>query len=464
MLCYKCRSELNDSDYCPKCDAYVKTYKKIARLSNAYYNRGLAKAKVRDLSGAAEDLTMSVKLDKHNTKARNLLGLVNTEMGDIVEGLSQWVLSMNIDSEDKVASAYVKKVESNMTQFELITGAIKKYNLSLNYVKEENYDMAIIQLKKVVSQNPKLIKAMQLLALLYYKEEEYAKAKKLILQTLRIDCNNTRSLYYLKEIESAADKKREQSAGSFLPIRRKTEKSNKPLTGNESIVPKSTYKEPSNGAITIIYILLGAVIGAAMIWFLVTPARYKGLTSDYTKSLAEYSEQLSNGNVELNTLTEELASVKKENGDLQTKLAEITGTEGSNKLLNSVIKAAASYISNDMTKAAEYLLEAEVSSLPTDEAKALYNTISAGSFATAASSFYTSGQTEYNKSNYSVAVEYFVKAFKCDGNNVNSAYYAAKCYVALDQVDNAKKYYGYVVSDFATSGYYNEANTYINTH
>ena len=61
-------------------------------------------------------------------------------------------------------------------------------------------------------------------------------------------------------------------------------------------------KEPSNGAITIINVLAGVVIGAALIWFLIVPARNKGLTQDYKKSLQEYSEQLSSGNVELNSM------------------------------------------------------------------------------------------------------------------------------------------------------------------
>ena len=47
---------------------------------------------------------------------------------------------------------------------------------------------------------------------------------------------------------------------------------------------------------------------------------------------------------------------------------------------------------------------------------------------------------------------------------VDAAYYAAKCYVALSQTDNAKKYYQYIVNDFKTSGYYKEANDYVTSH
>ena len=42
----------------------VSIYKKIVKLSNTYYNMGLTKALNRDLSGAADALRRSVKLNK----------------------------------------------------------------------------------------------------------------------------------------------------------------------------------------------------------------------------------------------------------------------------------------------------------------------------------------------------------------------------------------------------------------
>ena len=109
-------------------------------------------------------------------------------------------------------------------------------------------------------------------------------------------------------------------------------------------------------------------------------------------------------------------------------------------------------------------MDIDVSALPSDSAKSLYNTISGATFASAASEFYSKAQTAYAKSDYASAVQDYVKAFKCDSTNVNAAYYAAKCYVALSQTDNAKKYYGYIVNDFKTSGYYKEANDYVSSH
>lgn len=462
MRCFKCGSFLTDGDTCPQCGEYVGIYKKTARVSDAYYNAGLYKARVRDLTGAVESLKISLMINKYNTNARNLLGLVYCEMGDVVEALSQWVVSKNFTPEGNIAGTYIKKIQTNQNRFEMVTGTIRKYNLSLNYAKEGNTDMAIIQLKKVVANNPQLIKAHLLLALIYIKQDELSRARKLLNAVLAIDKNNTLAHMYMKEIEKIAAKKAETS-GSFLPKRKEKEIDKKPLSGNDVILPKSSYKEPSNGAITIINVLVGVVIGAALIWFLIIPAKNKGLTQDYKKNLQEYSEQLSSSNVELNSMQKELEDVKAQKDALEQQLGVVSGTGGNNKLLVSVIEAANDYIANKPDEAANKLVDIDVSALPSESAKTLYNTIATATLPAAAQNFYDTGMTEYYKSNYEVAAENLVKAYKCN-NSVDSAYYAAKSYVALAKTDDAKKYYQYIVDDYSTSGYYKEASDYVNSH
>ena len=60
MKCYHCDCELTDQDTCPTCGADVALYKKLMSLSNLYYNEGLEKATVRNLTGAAESLHQSL--------------------------------------------------------------------------------------------------------------------------------------------------------------------------------------------------------------------------------------------------------------------------------------------------------------------------------------------------------------------------------------------------------------------
>ena len=83
-------------------------YNKIIHFSNHYYNEGLEKASVRDLSGAAECLGKSLRFFKGNIKARNLLGLVYFEMGEIVQALREWVISVNFQSDENIAKVYIE--------------------------------------------------------------------------------------------------------------------------------------------------------------------------------------------------------------------------------------------------------------------------------------------------------------------------------------------------------------------
>ena len=210
--------------------------------------------------------------------------------------------------------------------------------------------------------------------------------------------------------------------------------------------------------------MAGVVIGAALIWFLITPARYKGLTEEYNKSIKEYSEQLSNGNVEINSLNKQIEQITADKEALEERLSQISGDSGDNKLLTAVINAANLYIADDKTSAAVALLDVDVSSLPTDEAKSLYNTIASLTMSDAATALYNTGRASYRKSDYNNAADSFVKSFKCDSAKVESAYYAAKSYEALNNTEEAKKYFQYIVDEFVTSSYYGEAKTYIETH
>ena len=106
------------------------TKKKLESLSNRYYNEGLEKATVRDMTGAVEALHQSLKLNKNNIDARNLLGLVYYETGEAVPALSEWVISKNLQPEDNLADSYMDMVRSNPGQFDNINQTIKKFNIA----------------------------------------------------------------------------------------------------------------------------------------------------------------------------------------------------------------------------------------------------------------------------------------------------------------------------------------------
>ena len=75
--------------------------KKIRLAANSFYNAGLERAQRRDLTGAVYCLKKCLNLNKYQVDARNLLGLIYYEMGEVSEALVQWVISMNFMEEKR---------------------------------------------------------------------------------------------------------------------------------------------------------------------------------------------------------------------------------------------------------------------------------------------------------------------------------------------------------------------------
>ena len=64
MNCFHCGNRLGKGDICLTCGQDVRLFKKIVAASWRYYDDGLKKARMRNLSGAIEDLKNSLLLYK----------------------------------------------------------------------------------------------------------------------------------------------------------------------------------------------------------------------------------------------------------------------------------------------------------------------------------------------------------------------------------------------------------------
>ena len=154
--------------------------KKFLYQSNYWYNDGLKKAQIRDMSGAIVSLRRSLQYNRENIAARNLLGLVYYGIGEVAEALVEWIISKNFRPRDNIANEYIKNVQASANELEVINQAVKKYNQCIGYCQQNSEDLAVIQLKQVISAHPTFLKAYQLLALLYLHSEQYSRAKQIL--------------------------------------------------------------------------------------------------------------------------------------------------------------------------------------------------------------------------------------------------------------------------------------------
>lgn len=457
MRCYKCNSVLSDEDYCLKCGADVSVYKIVVKASNSYYNQGLEKARVRDLTGAVTALKTSLSLNKKNIKARNLLGLVYYEMGELAMALSEWVISLNLKQDRNVAEVYIRKVKSNPNKLELINQAAKRYNIALAKAKEGGDDVALIQLKKVAATYPKFIRANLLLALIYMKRNEDERALKVLHRVLKIDRNNTLALKYIDEINGASQT---QPADDNEEYYRNSKR--KPLSGNDVILPRNSYKEPSSGVFTVVYILLGVVIGAALIWFLIVPAKLQSSQHENNDTIKKYSEQLSGYSVEITTLEKQNEELTSQLDAANKELEQYKGDSGETALYAKLVEAVSEYLANDVDKAALALADIDVTQLPTQTAKDLYTTLE-DKCNGGARTFYMAGLNAYNQKNYVDAAKYLEKAYELDNKSVETPYYLAMSYFELNDLENAQKYVDVVNSKFGDTTFAKQLKEYVDS-
>ena len=359
MICYNCGNVLTNSDYCSHCGMDVSVYKRIVKLSNTYYNAGLTKAKNRDLSGAADTLRRSVKLNKRNIDARNLLGLVYFEMGETVQAFSEWVMSTNIQPDNNPAEKYLVAIQQDKGKVSELNHTIKKFNIALDYAKSGTDDMAIIQLKKVLNQNPNFIKAYQLLALLYLKGGQYERAKKSIKKSMKIDKCNPLSIRYLREINEYIEDEKKNDPDKRMERRRSLRgvMVDRPyLSGNDTIMPKENFKNALTGAQSIMYVIVGILLGAALVYFIVTPARISSVTSKVNDTKVEYNQKIAIKNSTISELQNQVETLKSDKKKLKTSLAQYTGTGNTiSSNYSNLLEAVQYFIAKDYTKSATAL-------------------------------------------------------------------------------------------------------------
>ena len=373
MNCMNCGAFLTDMDldYCPNCGYNVLIQKKVDYLSKIFYNQGLEKASIRDLSGAIACLKQSLMYDKRNIRARNLLGLVYFETGEVVSALSEWVISKNLQPTRNLASEYINKLQANPNKRAAINETIKKYNHALMLCREGHEDMAAIQLRKILTQNSKLIKGYHLLALIQMKNGEWNKARRILKKAARIDKTNTTTLRFLREVDEqtgVTTRLEKKKKGLFRSGTK--ENPDTDILGSERVAQPTVYREHSK--VSVFFILMaGIAAGAVAFWLLAVPAIRQGIYQEANQQIVQYSESLASQGAELTKAQGEA----KESGDtVESVTQELTTEQAKSESYQALLQAYTYYQQQNLDEAAVEIQKVHVDVL-TDSMKSVYTTI-----------------------------------------------------------------------------------------
>lgn len=454
MKCYMCGTLVDHENVCPHCGSDLKIYRTILASSNTLYNTGLEQAQVRDLSGAIVSLKKSLKYNKYNTQARNLLGLVYFELGETVMALSEWVISKNLEPDNPLADRYLDEIQNTPGMLDKLNQTTKKYNQALLYCRQGSRDLATIQLRKVLNLNPKFVAGHQLLALLYIQDGKYNEARKELNATNKIDVRNTITLRYsrevrekLKELNQNKKKRKKDDLVSFQD-------------GNDTIVmPSNSFRDMIDSTrASVVNILVGLVIGLLICFFLVIPTIRQRASENAAASLVDTNEQLTNS-------ASNVSSLKKQVEDLNKELEQYTGKSDAVGSYEKLMEAKEAYDASNLDQAGEALSSVNRDLLE-EKGQAMYDLIHTAVYAKVLEDTYNTAYQAYRRQDYQTAKDSFGQVVFIDQtyHNGDALFYLAECQWNTWEFDSAIENYQKVIEQYPDTSHARTAQERIDSY
>lgn len=420
---------------------------KIRQISNAYYNLGLEKAKKRDLTGAAEALKKSLRFYKYQTDARNLLGLIYNEAGETGAALVQWIISLNLQETNNPADRYIYELRKSGGYIAVADQAVKKYNQALHYARNDNEDLAILLLRRMLDDFPQFVKAQALLALLYLHQEDYMKAGRCVYKALKIDRYNPvlqRYMDIVKQNTGRADAEKKKMKNLF---------SHRQMQDDDLIIP-SSYKE-NTGLQSVLNILAGLAIGTAAVFFLVVPGVREDLNRNHNEALKVRLEEINRQNIALTDLRGELESVQAARDRAQEDLAAIETDTADRLIQYRNLALIQKYLEdNRMTDASVLYADTDWELLGQEESlSAVVSGIQSQMHETGYRFLEALGDNALEAGDSAKAIVYYQKSAGIRSDNLSAVYKLGQAYQAAGDENTANQYYGDLIMNHPDSEY-----------
>jgi TolA-binding protein len=276
------------------------------------------------------------------------------------------------------------------------------------------------------------------LALLYLQEDKLDQAKKELRSAGKIDANNTITLRYLKEVNTklrqkgSLRKKKEDDLISYQ-------------SGNEMIIMPSRFQDYTLGA-TLGYLLIGMIIGALAIGFLVVPG-----IKDQAKQ--EFKEQMVQANDTLGANAQQIQSQEQKIAELEAQIAVLQSQE---EVMPEQIAAYETFLigyvafaGNDFVTAGTNLEAVDTAQLSAT-ALELYNTVWASVSEQYYQALFDAGYKSYEAENFADAIANLRRVTDKDMSykDGSAAYYLAQSYRKNGDNEAAQPYYQYVIDNY----------------
>lgn len=461
MRCANCGHIVENSDHhiCQKCGVDMFVFSRTKNISIDLYNKGLNFAKQSDLTYAISMLEQSLRFDKKNIEARNLLGVVYCEMGRIPDALRQWIISSSFKQQDNQAIQYIEFLQKNARKMEQLNDSISMYNKALEYLKTGSDDLAIIQLKKALNNNPEFVDACNLMALCCIEEKNYDRANEFIETVLKKDFRNPNALSnkriiqqvsstkYLQRVERAERIQNVSNNGknkNNLSQERKTD-SSPPIQRYRRHEMRKSFIDQK----ILLSFISGVIVAVFSLFVLFIPTINE-----------EYESEIESLNIKLLAYTGSTNMTPDEVIKLRTDLESL---ESENRLLRSeenkqanleLLQIAVSQLADkDYLACVSNVIKIDTLGFSDNDID-IYNTLRATAYPEAANSLYNQGKAEYLNNRFTEAKISLENAlnYTTNENFVDDAYfYLGKIAENDNNFELAKEYYNKVINEYPDS-------------
>ena len=417
----------------------------LERIANCYYNLGLERAKLRDLSGAAELLKKALHYDKYQREARNLLGLIFFEMGEVADALVQWVISMNLLPEENPADYYLDEIQRKPAILRICSDNVKRFNQALDYAQHNNKDLAVFQLNQVISDSPNYVKAHILLALLYMDRGDWIKAGKSLYLVLKIDRNNPKALVLMDLV------KKNTGRAEIEQSKLKNVFSHRKMTDDDVMMPQEI-RQLSPWSVSLL-LLLGTVIGLFVFYLLMLPAGIRSANAKNNQELIAYTEKLDAANQKLSNVEEEKSKLQKSYDDAKANLDRYENQNASFMAqYQSLVNINNALSTGDILAAAEAYTKLDQSSITDSSLQNMLNTVKSQMEGNVYLRLQEMGTAAWNAGKTDEALQYFTWSVKIR-REAENLFLLARLQQSMGNTTEANQNFDSVVGEFPSSPY-----------
>lgn len=449
VTCPNCNAQYDDKpnkSKCPNCAVDPVLYAGTVQISNTLYNEGLAFAKVSNLTGALDCLSRSVYYNKKNTAARNLLGLVQYEMGQTGAALKNWVISCGFQREENPASKYISSFQKNARALERLNDSIRLYNQSLKDLASKSDDMAMIKLKQALEINPKFIDALNLLTLCYLIQGDKAKASATAERVLAIDMGNAIALNYYNEINPSSNPAASRRAKMKKAPAEAPAKPYKKVTLHERNTVNFHLAE-------ILCLIIGALCTLGVMYVLVFPALDRTREAQTEEALARLSQAEQAHSLMISEKEQQISSLEEQSEQYAERIQYWEDRYDTLERTFQVLTARELLRENRYREAVDALGTIETAGLAPDIAD-LANQVRTVSYPILARQYYNEGVPVYNAQDFEGARVLFERAYRYVQHTEDRAlhgevlYYLAYTFFRLSDYDRAIEYFERLLEEF----------------